>query len=89
MPPAPLNARPPALPRLCRHTHTQAHPPAPFLPSTTSDISLRTPGSAKDEFSFKLNIAMGRFAEAANDALMLARFEQVRARPGPVGTSAL
>ncbi len=29
---------------------------------------------------FKLNIAMGQFAEAARDALEMARFEQVRER---------
>ncbi|PNW73788.1 hypothetical protein CHLRE_13g572700v5 [Chlamydomonas reinhardtii] len=33
-------------------------------------------GTTRDEFRFKLNIAMGQFAEAARDALEMARFEQ-------------
>ncbi|GLC35581.1 hypothetical protein PLESTB_000191100 [Pleodorina starrii] len=33
-------------------------------------------GSTRDEFRFKLNIAMGQFQEAARDALEMARFEQ-------------
>lgn len=34
-------------------------------------------GSTKDELRFRLNIAVGQFAEAARDALEMARFEQV------------
>lgn len=33
-------------------------------------------GAAKDEYRFKLNIAMGLFMEAAKDAMEMARFEQ-------------
>ncbi|KXZ49298.1 hypothetical protein GPECTOR_22g892 [Gonium pectorale] len=33
-------------------------------------------GTTRDEFRFKLNIAMGQFHEAARDALEVARFEQ-------------
>lgn len=33
-------------------------------------------GSSKDEFRFKLNIAMGQYSEAARDAMEMARFEQ-------------
>lgn len=33
-------------------------------------------GSAKDEFRFKLNIAMGQFLDAARDAMEMARLEQ-------------
>lgn len=33
-------------------------------------------GATKDEFRFKLNIAMGQFMEAAKDAMEMARFEQ-------------
>ncbi|GAX77949.1 hypothetical protein CEUSTIGMA_g5391.t1 [Chlamydomonas eustigma] len=33
-------------------------------------------GSAKDEFRFKLNIAMGQYLEAAQDAMEMARLEQ-------------
>ncbi len=35
-------------------------------------------GASKDEYRFKLNIAMGQYQEAARDAMELARFEQVR-----------
>jgi WD repeat-containing protein 19 len=35
-------------------------------------------GTDRDELRFKLNIAMGRYGEAARDALEVARFEQVR-----------
>lgn len=33
-------------------------------------------GSSKDEFRFKLNIAMGQYSEAARDAMEMSRFEQ-------------
>mmetsp|Transcript_36982 Transcript_36982/g.82211 ORF Transcript_36982/g.82211 Transcript_36982/m.82211 type:complete len:1366 (+) Transcript_36982:300-4397(+) len=33
-------------------------------------------GSAKDEYRFKLNIAMGQYTDAAKDAMEMARFEQ-------------
>lgn len=33
-------------------------------------------GSAKDEYRFKLNIAMGQFSDAARDAMEMARLEQ-------------
>ncbi|GFH27640.1 flagellar associated protein, partial [Haematococcus lacustris] len=39
-------------------------------------VSEEKEGSAKDEYRFKLNIAMGQFNDAAKDALELARFEQ-------------
>ena len=34
-------------------------------------------GADRDELRLKLNIAMGRYDEAARDALEIARFEQV------------
>ncbi len=34
-------------------------------------------GATRDEFRFKLNIAMGQYADAARDALEMSRYEQV------------
>ena len=41
-------------------------------------------GSARDELRFRLNIAMGQYADAARDAMELARFEQVGRAVGNV-----
>jgi hypothetical protein len=38
---------------------------------------LQVDGSRKDEYRFKLNIAMGQYADAARDAMEMARLEQV------------
>ncbi len=40
-------------------------------------VSEEKGGAARDEYRFKLNVAMGQLDEAAHDAAELARFEQV------------